>query len=132
MQGKEAGLVSGKRWYAPQAGGWGSLVRYIYSACRCTHARDAPDNSFWRAIPKDTQVTTLTLRDTVRLVAALAVVLATITLASRGAACARAVEWSGIRYVITKAGRLKLMSYHPLRSPAVSKPNHAARSTARG
>jgi hypothetical protein len=82
-------------------------------------------------IPENTQMSTLTLRDTARLVAALPIALATIALAACGAACARSVEWSGIRYAITKAGRLKLLSYEPLRAATVSKQKHPARSTAR-
>ena len=269
MQAKEAGLVSGNRWYAPQATGWGSLVRYIYNAhavvpmhlatmpwggSLAIHRRvfameefgeilwHAPtedaavrdltrmsgqlchmhprvmlmnDDSIslidcfrfirrqllwtrlyhpgwavvlsavmlcygvlaaqsigavyaaWRGdgiaaacfaggpalassvslglmlvmhrtilsgvtIPENTQISHLTFRDITRLVVALPMALATITLAAAGAACARSIEWSGIRYVVTRAGRLKLISYCPLRSRSSSTEGKPAEVKASG
>jgi len=67
-------------------------------------------------IPPGTRIEPITRRDGVRLLAALPIALATITLAAVGAACARSVEWSGIRYTIAGPGRLRLTSYRPLRS----------------
>lgn len=67
-------------------------------------------------IPRGTRIGRISGRDGVRLLAALPIALATISLAAVGAACARSVEWSGIRYVIAGPGRLRLTSYRPHRS----------------